>query len=108
MTRTKLTFDEKQERRKKKRWAAIAAKPILGMATYDLNIVSYRLQITTLQKRSVTMRTINGKGTLTVSTTNGQLIEDFMKIEHLPCDVTPSVTFEGKTKKILQGSDVPM
>jgi hypothetical protein len=103
----KLTFEEKQERAKKKKWDAIAKKPILAMANYD-SFAIFRLQVIGKTKHSVTMRMINGKGTITLSTKNGQPIEEIIKIESLPCDITPSVTYEGKTKQIPQGSDVPM
>jgi len=109
----KLTFEKRLEREKHRKQKKLDAMPILGMAVYgappnELNLPSWRLQIVKLTKHSVTMKMINGKGTIKVETRNGLPITNAMPIELMPCDIVPSVTIHGLTKKIPQGSDVPM
>jgi hypothetical protein len=108
MVAKKLSFEEKQERRKAERVKRIRTKPVIGMANYESSIATFRLQVIGKTKHSVTMKTINGKGTLKLSTNDGRCIEDIIKIEPRPCDITPSITHEGKTVQIQQDSDVPM
>ena len=105
----KQEFKEKMEQEKQKKQAQLDAMPILGMATIDYGEgkPKFRLQIVKLTKRTVTVKTINGKGTISLSTSRAY-IRDIVEIEVLPCNTTPSVTLDGETKKIPQGSDVPM
>lgn len=48
--------------------------------------VIHRSQVVKLTKRSVVMRTIEGEGIVTLSSTPGWNVYDFVKIEIMPCD----------------------
>lgn len=101
-----MTPEQKRNQAKKRKQKLLDAKPILGMAHYvmgDLAVV--KLQVIKITKRSVTMKTISGRGTISLTTNNGQPIEDVIKIELLPCSLVPTITFDGKTKEIPQGTE---
>lgn len=115
----KLTFEEKNKKRREQFQKTIRAKPVLGMCTHrigdpDIDPKSkpenpvWRMQIVKLGKSFVEMKMINGKGTMRISAKKGERIENVCKIELLPCDLTPSVTINREEKKIPQDSDVPM
>ena len=100
-----MTLEEKSKRRREKAQQRIDNKPVLGMAHYDMaGFATVKMQVIGLTKHSVTMRVISGGGTITLSTTNGMPIENFIKIEKMPCSIVPTLTKDGKTVEIPQGT----
>lgn len=103
----KLTPEQRIDRIKHRRQKILDAKPILGMAHYEMKSVNatVKMQVIGITKHSVTMKTISGRGTLTLSTTNGQSIGDIIKIDLIPCSLVPTLTKDGITKEIPQGTE---
>lgn len=85
---------EKALKRRKARMDKMLALPTIAMCEWEqFNPAEpekgkfiHRSQVIKITKRSVVMRTIGGGGVITLSSTPGWNVFDYVKIEMMPCD----------------------
>jgi hypothetical protein len=64
-----------------------------------------RSQVVKLTKRSIVMRTLEGKGLVTLSGKHNGELENFTSIDQLPCDTTQWIKPDEKMKKLMEMVD---
>lgn len=101
-------FEEKQKAKREKEANKIAAMPTIAMCNWEMSGPAtpgkflYRSQVIKITKRSVVMRTLEGRGTVTLSSTPGWNVFDFVKIEQMPCDTRQWARADEEMKKFLE------
>ena len=91
-----VEFEAKLKKRGDARKMKIESMPTIAMCEWEqynpdipeLGRVVHRSQVIKMTKRSVVMRTIEKGGTVTLSSTPGWNVFDFVKIEMMPCDTS--------------------
>ena len=101
----KMTLQEKMDAKKKQNREKIASMPTIAMCEWhqgddeDKFRVDYCSQVIKLTKRSVTMRTLEGGGTVTLSVKHNGELDQHVKIIPLPCDTRQWAQLKGYEKK---------